>query len=117
MRSVLGDQLAWDEAQREIDQRWNNQNIVQVPEHWNKIWNQVEGHAEIADGETQKDLGAQRSSLVGENPPIDGQLALESTREVFASLPHVQILASPSNETKMSHAADDAAGCKIRVEL
>jgi len=22
-----------------------------------------------------------------------------------------------SNETKMSHAADDAAGCKLRVEL
>ena len=74
---------------------------------WNKVGNQIERHAEIADGEAEKYLRAQRSSLVGQNSPIDDKLALENTCEVFALSPHVRMLALPSNENKMSD-ADEA---------
>ena len=104
LRPVLCDQLAWNKPQRDINQPRNNDSVVQEAKHWNKIGNQVERHAEIADGETQKYLGASRSSLVGENSPIDGQLALEGACEVFALLPHRGIRASPSNENKLSRA-------------
>ena len=73
------DELAWDKPQCEINQPWNNDNVVQVAKHWNKVGNQIERHAEIAYGETQKYLGGKGSSRVGENPSIDDQLALEGT--------------------------------------
>ena len=82
------DELAWDKPQCEINQPWNNDNVVQVAKHWDKVGNQIERHAEIAYGETQKYLGGKGSSRVGENPSIDDQLALEGTCEVFALLPH-----------------------------
>ena len=103
---MLGDKLTRNKPQRHINQAGNNNNIVQVAKHWNKIGNKIERHAEIADREPQKYLGAPRSSLVGKNSPIHGQLALESACEVFAVLPHRGIRASPSNENKLSHAAE-----------
>jgi hypothetical protein len=109
-RPVLGNQLVWNKPQREINQPWDNNNIIQVTQYWNKVGNQIEWHTKIADGETQKYLGAQRSSLVGKNPSIDIQLAFESTCEIFALLPHARILASPSNEQKISYAFPATAG-------
>ena len=97
------DELAWDKPQCEINQPWNNDNVVQVAKHWNKIGNQIERYTEIADSQTQKNLGRARSSRVGENSPIYRQLALEGAREVFALLPHRGIQASPSNEKEISH--------------
>jgi hypothetical protein len=85
---VLGNQLWRDKPEREIDQRWNEDNIVQVTNHWNEVGNQIERHTKIAHGKTQKYLGGKRSSLVSENAPIDCQLALERACEVFALLPH-----------------------------
>jgi hypothetical protein len=53
---MLCDELAWNKPQGEINQP-RTMTTSSAAKHWNKVGNQIERHAEIAYGETQKYLG------------------------------------------------------------
>lgn len=57
-----------------------------MTDYRNEVWNQIERHTEIADGQSEKQLRGKRGTFISQNALIHNQFTFERASYLFAPL-------------------------------
>src|SRR4029453_11586278 len=57
-----------------------------MADYRNEVWNQIEGHTHVADGQSEKQLRGKRGTFILQNALIHDQFTLERASNLFAPL-------------------------------
>lgn len=76
------------ELQRNPDQASNDQHVVEMPDPWQKVGNEVERECQVSEGCAQTESGNSRGARVSENNAIKPQFARHRQCNILESLEH-----------------------------
>ena len=74
--TVLHD-LFWYEPQSSEHQAGDDDSVIEVSQHRDEVWNQIERHKGVGDRRRKQPSSETWCTRVGDHEPVDGQLSFE----------------------------------------